>query len=88
MNRRPTDGETKHVVRLQFMAGGPAVIGEWADDTTARRTWRDWAELYGSDEQVVIRLAQEAADGENVLLTWELGRAVETGSDGGHRSGS
>ncbi|MEU1409799.1 hypothetical protein ABZ471_47770 [Streptomyces sp. NPDC005728] len=70
------------------MAGGPMVIGEWADDTTARRSWRDWVGLYGSDEKVVIRLTQEAADSEHVLLAWEQGRAVEAGSDGGHQSGS
>ncbi|MFE1880455.1 hypothetical protein [Streptomyces diastatochromogenes] len=33
---------TTHLVRLQFVAGGPAVTGEWSDGTTARRTWRDW----------------------------------------------
>lgn len=76
-----------YLVRLQFVAGGPAVTGEWADDSTARRTWRDWIGLYGSDERVVIRLAEETGGSERVLLTWERGRAVE-GSDGGHRSGS
>ncbi|MFE1314727.1 hypothetical protein [Streptomyces sp. NPDC058755] len=72
---------TTHLVRLQFVAGGPTVTGEWADGATARRTWRDWVGLYGSDEKVVIRLAEDADDGERVLMAWERGHAVETGSD-------
>ncbi|MEU9274888.1 hypothetical protein [Streptomyces sp. NPDC048341] len=77
-----------HMVRLQFQADGPAVTGEWADDATARRTWRDWVGLYGSDEKVVVRLAEEIGGRERVLMSWERGRVVETGSDGGHRSES
>jgi hypothetical protein len=77
-----------HVVRLQFEAGGPAVTGEWAEDATARRTWRDWVGLYGSDEKVVIRLAEQSGGSERVLLAWERGRVAETRADGSHRSGS
>ncbi|MFI2040888.1 hypothetical protein ACIOK4_42075 [Streptomyces bottropensis] len=77
-----------HRVRLQFAAGGPAVTGEWVDGTTARRTWRDWVGLYGSDEKVVVRLAENAGGRERVLLVWERGRVVETGSVAGRRSGS
>ncbi|MFG2800589.1 hypothetical protein [Streptomyces pseudovenezuelae] len=77
-----------HLVRLHFQADGPAVTAEWADDATARRTWRDWVGLYGSDEKVVIRLAEEIGGSERVLMTWERGRVVETGSDGGHHSES
>ncbi|WP_208643285.1 hypothetical protein [Streptomyces diastatochromogenes] len=73
---------TTHLVRLQFAAGGPAVTGEWADGTTARRTWRDWVGRYGSDEKVVIRLAEGADGGERVLMAWERGQEVETDSDG------
>ncbi|MFJ9870056.1 hypothetical protein [Streptomyces sp. NPDC101165] len=70
-----------HLVRLQFVTGGPTVTGEWADGATARRTWRDWVGLYGSDEKVVIRLAEDADDGERVLMAWERGHAVEASSD-------
>ncbi|POX50932.1 hypothetical protein [Streptomyces sp. Ru72] len=78
---------TTHLVRLRFEADGQAVTGEWADGATARRTWRDWVGLYGSDEEVVIRLTEDS-EGERVLMAWERGRVVETSSDGGHRSES
>ncbi|WP_405849111.1 hypothetical protein [Streptomyces sp. NBC_01518] len=77
-----------HLVRLQFATGGPAVSGEWANGATARRTWRDWVGLYGSDEKVVIRLTEDADGNERVLMAWERGRIVGTGSDGGPRSTS
>ncbi|MGW2706257.1 hypothetical protein [Streptomyces sp. NPDC001340] len=73
---------TMHLVCLQFVAGGPMVTGEWADGATARRTWRDWVGLYGSDEKVVIRLAENADGGERVLMAWKRGHAVEASSDG------
>ncbi|MFF5019327.1 hypothetical protein [Streptomyces sp. NPDC001165] len=73
---------TTHLVCLQFVAGGPMVTGEWADGATARRTWRDWVGLYGSDEKVVIRLAENADGGERVLMAWKRGHAVEASSDG------
>lgn len=73
---------TTHLVHLQFVAGGPAVTGEWADGATARRTWRDWVGLYGSDEKVVIRLAEGAGGGERLLMVWERGHAVGADSDG------
>jgi hypothetical protein len=74
---------TMYLVRLQFETGGPAVTGQWAEGATARRTWRDWVGLYGSDEKVVIRLAEETSGSERVLMTWERGQVVETGSDRG-----
>ncbi|WP_019062410.1 hypothetical protein [Streptomyces prunicolor] len=77
-----------HLVRLQFATGGPAVSGVWADGATARRTWWDWVGLYGSDEKVVIRLTEDADGNERVLMAWERGRVVGTGSDGGSRSKS
>lgn len=77
MNRHAADGGTVHLVRLQFVEGGPAVTGEWVDGSTARRTWRDWVGLYGSDERVVIRLAQRTGEGERVLMAWEAGRVVK-----------
>lgn len=86
MNQRPA--VATHRVRLQFIAGGPSVTGEWAADTTARRTWRDRVGLYGSNEKVVIRLAEETGGSERVLLAWERGQVVEAGADGGNRSGS
>ncbi|MFE2103009.1 MULTISPECIES: hypothetical protein [unclassified Streptomyces] len=73
---------TTHLVHLQFVAGGPAVTGEWADGATARRTWRDWVGLYGSDEKVVIRLAEGADGGERLLMAWERGHAVAASSGG------
>ncbi|MGW2747825.1 hypothetical protein [Streptomyces sp. NPDC001450] len=73
---------TTHLVRLQFAAGGPTVTGDWADGATARRAWRDWVGLFGSDEKVVVRLAEDADGAERVLMAWERGNAVETGSDG------
>ncbi|POX44931.1 hypothetical protein [Streptomyces sp. Ru72] len=79
---------TTYLVRLQFEAGGPAITGEWVDGATARRTWRDWVGLYGSDEKVAIHLAEEADGSERVLMAWEQGRVAETASGGGHRSES
>ncbi|MER6531786.1 hypothetical protein [Streptomyces sp. NPDC001508] len=70
MTRLPAAGPV-HRVRLQFGAGGPAVIGEWVDGAVARRAWHAWVGLYGSDQSVVIRLAREAGGSENVLMAWE-----------------
>ncbi|MFJ9855666.1 hypothetical protein [Streptomyces sp. NPDC101150] len=61
---------------LQFTAAGPAVTGEWSAGPTARRTWRDWIGLYGSGEDVIIRLVEDANDGERVLAEWKHGRVV------------
>ncbi|MGW1374456.1 hypothetical protein ACQUSR_01950 [Streptomyces sp. P1-3] len=68
---------TKYLAVLQFTANGPKVTGEWTSDTTALRTWRDWVGLYGSDEQVVIRVIEETDGRERVLTAWEHGRVVE-----------
>ncbi|MGW4735155.1 hypothetical protein ACWEQC_39440 [Streptomyces shenzhenensis] len=78
MTRLPAAGRPVlvHRVRLQFGAGGPAVVGEWADGATARRVWRGWVGLYGSDRKVVIRLARDAGGSERVLMAWENGQAV------------
>ncbi|GHK01740.1 hypothetical protein ACWEWI_39750 [Streptomyces sp. NPDC003753] len=54
---------TTHLVRVQLEAGGPAVTGE-ADGATADRTRRDWVGMYGSDEKVVIRLAEDGGGSE------------------------
>lgn len=75
----------KHLVRPQFVAHGPAITGQWTDGATARRTWRDWVGLYGSDEKVVIRLTDDADGNERLLIAWERGRLVPKGPDGGHR---
>ncbi|MFG2400351.1 hypothetical protein [Streptomyces lydicus] len=61
---------------LHFTAAGPAVTGEWSAAPTARRTWRDWIGLYGSGEDVIIRLVKDAGDGEQVLAEWKNGRVV------------
>ena len=69
---------TKYLARLQFEEGGPAVTGEWVDDTTARRTYRGWVGLYGSSASVVIRLIEDGDGGQRVLKTWtELGEIDE-----------
>ncbi|GAA3372049.1 hypothetical protein GCM10017744_101960 [Streptomyces antimycoticus] len=57
---------------------GPAVTGEWADDSTALRTYRGWVGLYGSDEHVVIRLILKEGANQHVLRTWAEQREVET----------
>lgn len=49
---------------LRFTANGPAVTEEWAAEATARRTWRDWIGLYGSDENVLVRLIEDTGDRE------------------------
>lgn len=64
----------KYLARLQFEEGGPAVTGEWVDDTTARRTYSGWVGLYGGNPSVVIRLIEDGDSGQRVLKTWtELG---------------
>ncbi|MEU7206161.1 hypothetical protein [Streptomyces sp. NPDC045470] len=70
-------------VSLQFRADGPAVTGEWADETTARRIWRDWVGLYGSDDSVVIRLVEESDGQEQELTAWKHGQVA-----GGEPNGS
>lgn len=60
----------KYLARLQFEEGGPAVTGEWVDDTTARRTYRGWVGLYGSNPSVVIRLIEDSDGGQRVLKMW------------------
>lgn len=62
---------------LPFSANGPAATGEQAEDATARRTWRDWVGMYGSDENTVICLIEERDGRELVLTAWEHRRVVE-----------
>ena len=61
---------TQYCVKVQFEAGGPAVTGWWSVEETARRCYRDWIGLYGSDQSVVIRLVEETAGGQRVLESW------------------
>jgi hypothetical protein len=68
---------TSYRVTLRFRAGGPAATGDWTEETTARKTWRDWVDLYGSSETVVVRLTEQTDAGEDVLMLWEHGRLVE-----------
>ncbi|MFF7176816.1 hypothetical protein [Streptomyces pseudovenezuelae] len=61
---------------LQFIPGGPVVTGEWTEDATARKAWRDWIGLYGSDEKVTVRVI-ETADGLTTdIAVWEHGRVT------------
>lgn len=69
--------DTKHLATLQFEADGPAVEGEWIDDSTARRTYRDWVGLYGSNPSVVIRLVEETGGRRHVIKTWTAQGEVE-----------
>ncbi|MFD8384330.1 hypothetical protein ACFV2X_38410 [Streptomyces sp. NPDC059679] len=64
------DPVTQYCVKVQFEAGGPAVTGWWSVEATARRCYRDWIGVYGSDPAVVIRLVEETAGGQRVLETW------------------
>ncbi|PAZ11319.1 hypothetical protein CLM62_36425 [Streptomyces sp. SA15] len=48
----------------------PLSAVQLADGVTARRTWRDWVGLYGSDEKVVIRLTDDADGSERLLVAW------------------
>jgi hypothetical protein len=61
---------------LQFTAGGPSVTGEWTEDTTARKAWRDWIGLYGSDEKVTVRVVETAAGRTQDVAVWERGRVT------------
>ncbi|WP_328380615.1 hypothetical protein OHB13_38035 (plasmid) [Streptomyces sp. NBC_00440] len=68
---------TRHIVILQFEADGPAVEGDWSDGSTARRNYRDWVGLYGSDPHVAIQLIEEADGCRRVLKTWTARGEVE-----------
>lgn len=58
------------LVVLQHAEGGPATMGEWAVEATARRTYRRWLGLYGSQPATVIQLIEEAAGARRVLRKW------------------
>ncbi|MGW2725117.1 hypothetical protein [Streptomyces sp. NPDC001492] len=65
-----------YVVTLRFTPGGPAVIGEWTLDRTARERWDEWVGLYataGSD--VTVRIDEVSPDGQRLVLNWENGEA-------------
>ncbi|WP_327250214.1 hypothetical protein [Streptomyces sp. NBC_01244] len=57
------------VVVLQFTEGGPATLGEWAVEDTARRTHRRWVGLYGG-QAVAIQLVEETVRARRVLREW------------------
>ncbi|MGD3109294.1 hypothetical protein [Streptomyces sp. YGL11-2] len=61
---------------LRFTTAGPAVTGEWSAVTTARHAWRGWIGLYGSVEEVVIRVVEDTSEGEQVLAEWRDGHVV------------
>ncbi|MGO4418069.1 hypothetical protein AB4Z54_04710 [Streptomyces sp. MCAF7] len=63
-------GTTRHLARLQFEEDGPAVTGEWTDDATALRTYRDWVGLYGSQPTIVIQLIEETGGVQHARRTW------------------
>lgn len=65
------------LVVLQFTEGGPPTTGEWAVEDTARRTYRRWLGLYGSQPTAVIQLIEETVEGRRVLRKWtSQGEAV------------
>ncbi|MFD6892474.1 hypothetical protein [Streptomyces sp. NPDC059957] len=57
------------VVVLQFTEDGPATTGEWAVADTARRTYRRWVGLYGS-QAAAIQLIEETDRARHVLRKW------------------
>lgn len=66
------------LVVLQHTEGGTATMGEWAVEDTARRTYRRWLGLYGSQPTAVIQLIEETAEGRQVLRIWtNQGETVE-----------
>lgn len=58
------------LVVLQHTEGGPETVGEWAVEDTARRTYRRWLGLYGSQPTAVIQLIEETAEGRRLLRKW------------------
>jgi hypothetical protein len=69
---------TQHLAVLQFEAGGPAVTGEWADSSTALRTYLEWIGLYGSQQSVVIRLVEEVDGVWHTRRKWAAQREIVT----------
>ncbi|NUK54750.1 hypothetical protein HRW14_31725 [Streptomyces lunaelactis] len=62
-------------------AHGPAVIGQWDDDRTARRTYRDWIGLCGTTPSVCIKLTEEGDGVQRTLRTWTARGESVTGPD-------
>lgn len=61
---------SKHIVRLQFTADGPAVEGEWSAPGTALGRYTEWVGLYGTNPAVVIRLIEEIGGDRRTIKTW------------------
>ncbi|MFV5997926.1 hypothetical protein ACNPQM_37505 [Streptomyces sp. NPDC056231] len=57
---------------LQFRKDGPAVIGQWEDDSTARKTYRRWIGLYGTNPAATVRLIEEINGVQHPLRTWTV----------------
>jgi hypothetical protein len=65
------------VARLQFMADGPAVEGEWAVPETALDRYTEWVGLYGAGSTVVIQVIEETDGCERVRRKWTAQGEVE-----------
>lgn len=60
------------ILRFGGGADAPAVTGEWADEATARTTFRQWTGLYGSGT-ATIGLEVEDGDGSTTVVdTWPV----------------
>lgn len=62
--------ESRYLARLQFVATGPAVQGEWTVLDTAEERYTTWVGLYSQNPAVVIQLIEETNGLEHVLRTW------------------
>ena len=62
--------ETKYLARLNFVANGPAVEGEWTILDTAEDRYTEWVGLYSKNPSVVIWLIAKTDGQERVLRTW------------------
>ena len=62
--------ETTYLALLRFVAGGPAVEGEWAVLDTAEERYTTWVRLYSKNPAVVVQLIEKTDGRERVLRTW------------------
>ncbi|WP_374771809.1 hypothetical protein OG756_40875 [Streptomyces sp. NBC_01310] len=76
----------RHLVRLQFIANGPAVEGEWTVLGPAEDRYTKWIGLYDTGlavPAVVIQLITETDGRRHVLKTWTERGESEGGCAGG-----
>jgi hypothetical protein len=64
---------------LQFEKDGPAVTGQWEDDSTARSTYKAWVGTYTDNPAVVVQFTAEDDDGvQRIVRKWEVDRETVT----------